>query len=324
MLVSAFSGLDTMKQAYAHAIASGYRFYSYGDACLLFRGRDCRQRPRTVVSAKKRPAGDGGQGFREEALRKERDDCVPRFGRVAKVVVLPFSPSAPRAGALLPQGHLRRKRIGASGFARRRRGSNASSLSVRVRAFKWRTSWTCRVFSRGRRADRRWCVVAAPSAGLGAAPAGPAPAIQQAKPQGAPEAQDAAAQGWSEGQEPIAATGLKGRRLCRRSRPPVLDQRAAQWRRAHCGVRPDRLNAEERIPLCDAGDDAACQGAWRQRQIRITLLRDRDGDGVAEGRGVFMEGPASRSAHDAGGDTFYVGRHRRRGSPFRMLRGVDP
>jgi S-adenosylmethionine:tRNA ribosyltransferase-isomerase len=37
MLVSAFSGLDVMKQAYAHAIAHGYRFYSYGDACLLFR-----------------------------------------------------------------------------------------------------------------------------------------------------------------------------------------------------------------------------------------------------------------------------------------------
>ena len=40
MLVSAFSGLDTMKRAYAHAIKSGYRFYSYGDACLLFRTRD--------------------------------------------------------------------------------------------------------------------------------------------------------------------------------------------------------------------------------------------------------------------------------------------
>ncbi|QWG10948.1 tRNA preQ1(34) S-adenosylmethionine ribosyltransferase-isomerase QueA [Bradyrhizobium sediminis] len=40
MLVSAFSGLDTMKHAYAHAIKSGYRFYSYGDACLLFRARD--------------------------------------------------------------------------------------------------------------------------------------------------------------------------------------------------------------------------------------------------------------------------------------------
>ena len=36
MLVSAFSGLDTMQRAYAHAIAAGYRFYSYGDACLLY------------------------------------------------------------------------------------------------------------------------------------------------------------------------------------------------------------------------------------------------------------------------------------------------
>jgi S-adenosylmethionine:tRNA ribosyltransferase-isomerase len=35
MLVSAFSGLETMQRAYAHAIAEGYRFYSYGDACLL-------------------------------------------------------------------------------------------------------------------------------------------------------------------------------------------------------------------------------------------------------------------------------------------------
>jgi S-adenosylmethionine:tRNA ribosyltransferase-isomerase len=37
MLVSAFCGLDVMRKAYAHAIATGYRFYSYGDACLLFR-----------------------------------------------------------------------------------------------------------------------------------------------------------------------------------------------------------------------------------------------------------------------------------------------
>lgn len=37
MLVSAFSGLQTMQDAYAHAIAQGYRFYSYGDACLLSR-----------------------------------------------------------------------------------------------------------------------------------------------------------------------------------------------------------------------------------------------------------------------------------------------
>ena len=36
MLVSALSGLETMRKAYAHAIATGYRFYSYGDASLLF------------------------------------------------------------------------------------------------------------------------------------------------------------------------------------------------------------------------------------------------------------------------------------------------
>jgi S-adenosylmethionine:tRNA ribosyltransferase-isomerase len=35
MLVSAFSGLDLMKRSYAHAVAERYRFYSYGDACLL-------------------------------------------------------------------------------------------------------------------------------------------------------------------------------------------------------------------------------------------------------------------------------------------------
>ena len=36
MLVAAFAGLERMKSAYAHAIAHDYRFYSYGDASLLF------------------------------------------------------------------------------------------------------------------------------------------------------------------------------------------------------------------------------------------------------------------------------------------------
>ena len=40
MLVSAFSGLERMKAAYSHAIENGYRFYSYGDACLLTRFED--------------------------------------------------------------------------------------------------------------------------------------------------------------------------------------------------------------------------------------------------------------------------------------------
>ena len=37
MLVCAFAGTDGMRAAYDHALAAGYRFYSYGDACLLER-----------------------------------------------------------------------------------------------------------------------------------------------------------------------------------------------------------------------------------------------------------------------------------------------
>ena len=40
--VSAFSGLETMRAAYAHAIADGYRFYSYGDTSLLHPSQDSR------------------------------------------------------------------------------------------------------------------------------------------------------------------------------------------------------------------------------------------------------------------------------------------
>ena len=40
MLVCAFAGTQRMRAAYAHAIARGYRFYSYGDACLLHRPHD--------------------------------------------------------------------------------------------------------------------------------------------------------------------------------------------------------------------------------------------------------------------------------------------
>jgi S-adenosylmethionine:tRNA ribosyltransferase-isomerase len=39
MLVCAFAGTERMKAAYAEAIAARYRFYSYGDACLLFKSK---------------------------------------------------------------------------------------------------------------------------------------------------------------------------------------------------------------------------------------------------------------------------------------------
>jgi S-adenosylmethionine:tRNA ribosyltransferase-isomerase len=37
MLVAAFAGLERMRSAYAHAVAAGYRFYSFGDSSLLHR-----------------------------------------------------------------------------------------------------------------------------------------------------------------------------------------------------------------------------------------------------------------------------------------------
>ena len=37
MLVSAFAGLEEMKAAYKHAVTEKYRFFSYGDCCLLFK-----------------------------------------------------------------------------------------------------------------------------------------------------------------------------------------------------------------------------------------------------------------------------------------------
>ena len=43
MLVSAFAGTETIRAAYAHAIANGYRFYSYGDASLLFRENEMKR-----------------------------------------------------------------------------------------------------------------------------------------------------------------------------------------------------------------------------------------------------------------------------------------
>jgi S-adenosylmethionine:tRNA ribosyltransferase-isomerase len=40
MLVAALAGLERIKAAYAHAVTAGYRFYSYGDACLIERSHD--------------------------------------------------------------------------------------------------------------------------------------------------------------------------------------------------------------------------------------------------------------------------------------------
>ncbi len=81
MLVSAFSGLDTMKRAYAHAIATGYRFYSYGDACLLFRESALRRTAR--LRAKKSPPVRRAKVQGGSALSKSANACFRDSATIA-------------------------------------------------------------------------------------------------------------------------------------------------------------------------------------------------------------------------------------------------
>ncbi len=72
MLVCAFCGLERMKAAYAHAIDSGYRFYSYGDACLLFRADmsdDARHSPARAVARRSDRGADDARSAHRRARR---------------------------------------------------------------------------------------------------------------------------------------------------------------------------------------------------------------------------------------------------------------
>ena len=114
------------------------------------------------------------------------------------------------------------------------------------------------------------------------------------------------AQGWSEGQKPTAAPGLKVNAFATGLEHP-------RW----INVLPngDVLIAESNQI---AGPPRsvfhyAMQATMRRARAlgvsanRITLLRDRDGDGVAEKRGIFMEGLSQPFGMALVGDTFYVG-----------------
>jgi len=136
---------------------------------------------------------------------------------------------------------------------------------------------------------------------------GSAPVIPEAKPQGAiPTLKMPTARGWSEGQKPTAAPGLKVNAFAK-------DLDHPRW----MNVLPngDVLIAES---TQIAGPPRsvfhyAMQATMRRAAAlgvsadRITLLRDHDGDGVAEGRGIFMEGLSQPFGMALVGDTFYVG-----------------
>ena len=136
---------------------------------------------------------------------------------------------------------------------------------------------------------------------------GSSPTIPEAKPQGAiPTLKMPTARGWSEGQTPIAAPGLKVNAFA-----VGLDH--PRW----IEVLPngDVLVAEamsiDRPPT--SLFDYAMVSTMRRADAmgvsanRITLLRDADGDGVAEIRNVFLDGLNQPFGMALLGDTFYVG-----------------
>lgn len=136
---------------------------------------------------------------------------------------------------------------------------------------------------------------------------GSAPVVPTAKPQGAlPTLKMPTAKGWSQGQKPIAAPGLKVNAFA-----TGLDH--PRW----INVLPngDVLIAEA-TQVAGAPRNVfsyAMQATMRRARAlgvsanRITLLRDRDGDGVAEVHQPFMTGLNQPFGMALLGDTFYVG-----------------
>src|SRR6202046_5124957 len=138
---------------------------------------------------------------------------------------------------------------------------------------------------------------------------GQAPVIPTAKPQGAlPTLKMPTARGWREGQKPDAAPGLKVNAFA-----AGLDH--PRW----INVLPngDVLVAESTQVAGPVRNmfHYAMQATMRRADAlgvsanRITLLRDLDGDGVAEKRWAFMEGLRQPFGMALVGDTFYVGKH---------------
>jgi glucose/arabinose dehydrogenase len=136
---------------------------------------------------------------------------------------------------------------------------------------------------------------------------GEAPVIPTAKPQGAlPTLKMPTARGWREGEKPVAAPGLKVNAFA-----AGLDH--PRW----INVLPngDVLVAESTQVAGPVRNvfHYAMQATMRRADAlgvsanRITLLRDLDGDGIAEKRWPFMEGLRQPFGMALVGDTFYVG-----------------
>jgi glucose/arabinose dehydrogenase len=136
---------------------------------------------------------------------------------------------------------------------------------------------------------------------------GSAPAIPAAKPQGAiPTLKMPTAKGWSPGHTPTAAPGLKVNAFAGGLDHPrwieVLPNGDVLVAEAMSPDRPPRSVFDYAMISTMKRADAMGVSA-----NRITLLRDPDGDGVAETREVFLDGQNQPFGMALVGDTFYVG-----------------
>jgi glucose/arabinose dehydrogenase len=135
---------------------------------------------------------------------------------------------------------------------------------------------------------------------------GSTPAIPAARPQGIPTLKMPTAQGWARGQTPVAAPGLKVNAFAAGLKHPrwihVLPSGAVLVAEATTAERPARSIFE--YAMISTMKRAAAVGLSANR---ITLLRDADGDGVAEIQEVFMAGLNQPFGMALLGDTFYVG-----------------
>lgn len=136
---------------------------------------------------------------------------------------------------------------------------------------------------------------------------GGAPVIPAGKAQGRlPTLKMPTARGWDPGQLPIAAPGLKVNAFASGLKHPrwiyVLPNRDVLVSEAMNAPRPPR-------GLFDYAMIATLQraGAMGKSPNLITLLRDTDGDGVAEIQQTFLEGLNMPFGMELVGDTFYVG-----------------
>jgi glucose/arabinose dehydrogenase len=136
---------------------------------------------------------------------------------------------------------------------------------------------------------------------------GSSPVIPQAKPQGkVPTLKMPTARGWSPGQTPVAAPGLKVNAFATGLKHPrwinVLPNGDVTV--AEALFMPGPIRSLFDYAMFSTLKRAAATGPSPNR---ITLLRDRDGDGVAETREVFLEGLSQPFGMALVGDTFYVG-----------------